>query len=91
MMPYYDCGGNLANGSYGGVGALLMILFWVVIVGLVIVLLRGLWWSGNKMHRRDIFESMRGEKDHLDILKERYAKGEIDKAEFEQKKKDLMS
>ena len=90
MMPYYGCTGNFAGSSYGVLGGLLMILFWIVIVGLIIMLLRRAWWSGDKSHHREMFGSMRGEKDHLDILKERYAKGEIDKAEFEQKKKDLM-
>jgi putative membrane protein len=59
------------------------ILFWVVILLVIVGLFRGL--SGNIGGRGDS-----GRKTALDILKERYARGEIDKKEFEEKKRDLQ-
>jgi len=66
-------------------GGILWIIFLVIIVGVIIRLIRGSGYHG--MYHR----GWREEKDEaVDILKERYAKGEINKEEFEQKKSDLM-
>ncbi len=63
-----------------GAGPLFMLLFWgLVILGLV-ALVRWLAQSGAGKTR---------EKTALDILKERYARGEINREEFEQKRTDL--
>ncbi|MFQ5846511.1 MAG: SHOCT domain-containing protein [Candidatus Methylomirabilales bacterium] len=59
---------------------LMMIVFWgLVIVGLVL----GIRWllSQGKESRSD---------SALDILKHRYARGEVDKEEYEAKKRDLL-
>lgn len=60
----------------------------VIIVFIVWVIVRALFGGGSWRRwerRRGLWES----KTALDLLKERYAKGEINKEEFDQKKKDL--
>src|SRR5262249_38472534 len=63
-----------------GIGMMaIMFLFWVlVIIGLIV----GIRWlvSQGKVSRSD---------SALEILRQRYARGEINKEEFELKKKDL--
>jgi putative membrane protein len=62
-------------------GWIFMIIFWGLLIVGLIFLIRYLLGSTKP--------SM-GEESALDILKKRYARGEINKEEFEQKKKDLL-
>jgi putative membrane protein len=83
MMGYYGYNGYMPfTGSLGFLGPILMILFWVAVIILIVYLVRG----GYGMN----YKQGHGGGKSLDILKERYAKGEIDKKEFEAMKKDLM-
>lgn len=75
--------------GYGGFGLAHVVfsIFWILLLGVLIIgVIR---WLRGGQHRDWHFPG--GEKSALDILKERYAKGEIDKAEFEEKKKDLSA
>ncbi len=58
-----------------GFGGLFMFLFWGIIICAIVLLLRN-----NHGHKGDR---------SLEIIKERYAKGEITKEQFELMKKDL--
>lgn len=66
-------------GGFGG--GLFMILFWILLIISIVALVK-YTISGRKSD---------SSKNASDILKERYASGEIDKNEFEAKKKDLQN
>jgi len=71
-----------------GFGWIMMFLVWVLIVVGIIALVKWLVETDHGFGRREKDEK-KSENTPLDIPKERYAKGEINKEEFEQKKKDL--
>ena len=79
MMGYY--GNNMMGGwnGFGLLGWLPMLIFWALLILGVVALIRYLARLGQT----------REDKTPLDILKERYARGEINKKEFEEKKRDL--
>jgi len=63
----------------GFMGPFMMIVFWIVFIVVIVLIVR--WVKSSTGH-------VQGES-ALDILKKRYAKGEISKEEFENIKKDL--
>jgi putative membrane protein len=69
--------------GFGILGIILSIAFWVLIIAGIVALIRYL------RSPRTYEKPPRPEKTPLEVLKERYAKGEISKEEFERMKKDL--
>lgn len=89
-------GGTLMMGRYGdwgygqmmgyggfGFGWIFTLIVWALIIWAIVAFVRAMSGKGgsNWMHR--------DEDSAMKILKDRYAKGEITKEEFEQRKKDL--
>ena len=72
-------------GGYGGgfFGAAPMLLWWVLIIAGIVVLAR--WLSGGASGWHCASSADRA----LSVLRERYARGEIDKDEFDKRRVDL--
>ena len=68
-------------GLMGGLMGIGMILFWGLIIWSIVVLVRG---GVPGCHYSAQSDSA------LDVLKRRYARGEINKEEFEEKKRDMV-
>jgi putative membrane protein len=63
-------------------GSIIMILFWVLIIVGIVFLVRWIAGDGRSSAGR--------EETPLEILKKRYARGEITKAQYEEMKKAIM-
>jgi len=63
-----------------GIGILGMVVFWAVLIAGIVFFVR--WFLGHNVINR--------EESALEILKKRYARGEINKQEFEERKRDLV-
>ncbi len=75
--------GGISGFGMFGFGLISMILFWgLVIVGITLLVK----WI-IKQYRVDRFYI---EESPLEILKKRYARGEINKEEFEERKRELL-
>ncbi len=75
--------GMMGGFGMGFLGPVVMIVFWGLIIWAVVALVRGngsCCGAGHSDHGTD---------SAMEVLKRRYARGEISKDEFEDKKKDL--
>ena len=75
-MPYGMMDGYGMGHGTGIIG----LIFWVLVIIGLVLLIKYLWESGG---------AKREPESALEILKKRYARGDISKEEFEEKKKDL--
>ena len=72
------------HGMMGGGMGIIMIIFWIFLFGAIALLI-----SGAVNGIRGAKHNQDSVRNPIETLKQRYAQGEIDKAEFENKRRDL--
>ena len=89
MMGFGGFGPGMMGGFYRGYGyapwwGIIMLLFWALVIGGAVILVGRLVRQGN--------ETPRGggrEDSSVEILRQRYARGEITRDQFDQMRRDL--
>jgi putative membrane protein len=76
----------MGDWGMGWFGMILMILFWVLVIAGIVSLVR---WLFQNTGTRSYSVASTGSQ-AMDILKERYAKGEITHDEFESMKREIL-
>lgn len=71
--------------GFGFIGILLMLLFWGGLIVLAVLAVRALFRSGSQGNPLNLS----GRSTARDILDQRYARGEISRAEYEQMLQDI--
>lgn len=80
---YGHSGSMFSGGMFFG-GGLLMWIFWIAVLVLLVYAVKVIIGSANRNSTSSSSDEA------LEILKQRFAKGEIDEAEFERLKKKLQ-
>lgn len=68
------------GGGYGMLGGLMMLVFWGVVIALVVMAVR--WFSSGAQTKQE-------PQDALEILKSRFANGELDEEQYRKRKSVL--
>ncbi len=80
-LAHLNDGFHMDTGDWG-FGLLMMLIWALVVIAIIVLLIRGIAGSSNGQSK---------DSDSLTIAKNRYAKGEITKKEFDQLVEDLLS
>jgi putative membrane protein len=77
--------------GFGGLGIVYMFIFWVAIIGLAVWLLSRLFpRETSNTSTRGTWRQTETPQSPLDIIQQRYARGEISKDEYEEMRRDLQ-
>lgn len=92
MMGGWGMGPGMMGGfGFPMIGGIVMFLFWALVIGGIVWLVVWLARGGAQSASNALINTPSMNQTPLDILKVRYAKGEITKEQFEDMKRDLSA